>query len=79
MPRIPRGVAIGFPHHVVQRGNNREQVFFKSKDKEKYLLLLKKYSDKWKTPILAYCLMSNHVHLLAHTMGVRSLFLQKEV
>src|SRR4030067_190661 len=74
MPRIPRGVAIGFPHHVVQRGNNREQVFFKSKDKEKYLLLLKKYSDKWKTPILAYCLMSNHVHLLAKPLKEESLY-----
>ena len=74
MPRISRGVAIGFSHHVVQRGNNREQVFFKSKDKEKYLLLLKKYSDKWKTPILAYCFMSNHVHLLAKPLKEESLY-----
>lgn len=64
MPKIARSVAAGFPHHVIQRGNNREKVFFDTEDREKYLELLKKYSDKWKCPILAYCLMSNHVHLL---------------
>jgi len=64
MPRIARAVALGFPHHVVQRGNNREKVFLNNEDKEKYLSLLKKYSGKWNSPILAYCLMSNHVHLL---------------
>jgi putative transposase len=37
MPRIARAVAAGFPHHVVQRGNNREKVFFNKKDREKLL------------------------------------------
>jgi len=64
MPRIARAVATGFPHHVIQRGNNREKVFFDKKDREQYLSLLMKYSEKWDSPILAYCLMSNHVHLL---------------
>jgi putative transposase len=64
MPRIARAIATGFPHHVIQRGNNREKVFFDKKDREQYLSLLKKYADKWDSPILAYCLMSNHVHLL---------------
>jgi putative transposase len=64
MPRIARVVAEGYLHHVVQRGNNRENIFFDKSDKEKYLCLLKKYSDKWKSSILAYCLMTNHVHLL---------------
>jgi putative transposase len=44
MPRIARAVASGFPHHVVQRGNNREKVFLNEADKKKYLSLLKKYS-----------------------------------
>lgn len=74
MPRIARAVAEGFPHHVVQRGNNREKVFFDKEDRDKYLSLLKKYSDKWNSPILAYCLMSNHVHLLSRPKGNESLY-----
>lgn len=64
MPRIARAVAGGYPHHIIQRGNNRGQVFFDKDDRTKYLSLLKKYSDKWKARILVYCLMTNHVHLL---------------
>ncbi len=60
MPRIGRAVAAGFPHHVIQRGNNRENVFFDTKERKQYLSLLKKYSAKWEAPIMAYCLMSNH-------------------
>ena len=73
MSRIARAVALGFPHHVVQRGNNREKVFLHDEDKEKYLSFLKKYSDKWNSPILAYCLMSNHVHLLTRPTKNESL------
>ena len=73
MPRIARAVATGFPHHVIQRGNNREKVFFDKEDREKYLSLLKKYSEKWEAPILAYCLMSNHIHLLARPYREESL------
>lgn len=65
MPRIARAIAIGFPHHIIQRGNNKEKVFFEDEDRQKYLELLTKYSNKWECPILAYCLMNNHVHLLA--------------
>jgi len=74
MSRIARAVALGFPHHVVQRGNNREKVFLSEADKEKYLSLLKKYSDKWESPILAYCLMNNHVHLLTRPTKNESLY-----
>ena len=74
MPKIARAVALEFPHHVVQRGNNREKVFINEQDKRKYLLLLKEYSDKWDTYILAYCLMSNHVHLLTRPIKNESLY-----
>lgn len=73
MPRIGRVVAAGFPHHVVQRGNNREQVFFEEKDRKQYLSLLKKYSVKWESSVMAYCLMSNHVHLLIKPASDESL------
>ncbi|HLD18381.1 MAG TPA: transposase, partial [Candidatus Nanoarchaeia archaeon] len=74
MSRIARAVALGFPHHVVQRGNNREKVFLNDEDKENYLSFLKKYSGKWNSPILAYCLMSNHVHLLTRPIKNESLY-----
>ena len=74
MPRIARAVATGFPHHVIQRGNNKEKVFFDKKDREQYLSLLKKYADKWDSPILVYCLMSNHVHLLTRPKEEEALY-----
>ena len=74
MPRIARAVAVGFPHHIVQRGNNKEKVFFDKKDREKYLFFLKKYSERWKSPVLGYCLMSNHVHILAKPGKEESLY-----
>lgn len=74
MPRIGRAVAAGFPHHVIQRGNNREHVFFDEMDRKQYQSLLKKYSVKWESPIMAYCLMSNHIHLLTKPKSDESLF-----
>jgi putative transposase len=68
MPRIARIVGLGFPHHVVQRGNNKEKVFLDREDYGKYLSLLGKYSGEKGVPILAYCLMSNHVHLLVRPL-----------
>lgn len=64
MPRIARVVAVDYPHHVIQRGNNRQKTFFAQVTREKYLALLKEYTQQWNVSVLAYCLMSNHVHLL---------------
>jgi len=74
MPRIARAIATGCPHHIIQRGNNREKVFFKTEDKKKYLSLLRNYSQNWDSPILAYCLMNNHVHLLTRPYSNQSLY-----
>ena len=74
MPRIARAVAASFPHHVVQRGNNKEAVFFDEEDRVKYIHLIGKYSDKWNPPVLAYCLMTNHVHLLVKPRENLSLY-----
>ncbi|MHB1301618.1 MAG: transposase [Burkholderiales bacterium] len=65
MPRLPRTVFAGIPHHITQRGNRRDDVFFTDEDREAYLLWLKEYSDRSKVEVLAYCLMTNHVHLIA--------------
>jgi putative transposase len=65
MPRLPRTVFAGLPHHVTQRGNRREDIFFSDEDREAYLSWLKEYSDKHHVEVLAYCLMTNHIHLVA--------------
>jgi len=64
MPRIARIVGAGYPHHIVQRGNNRERVFWDQTDYQKYLSFLARYSEEKEAAILAYCLMPNHAHLL---------------
>jgi putative transposase len=64
MPRLARVVCAGVPHHVTQRGNRREQVFFADSDCEIYLDWLLAYTTKHTVDVLAYCLMPNHVHLV---------------
>lgn len=65
MPRIARIIAPGYPHHITQRGNNRTGVFFDDEDRQTYLTLLAGYAEKHALQVLAYCLMPNHVHILA--------------
>ncbi|MBN2224383.1 MAG: transposase [Deltaproteobacteria bacterium] len=64
MARLARVVAPGFPHHVIQRGNRRQQTFFSDEDYRTYLRLLFQYCNKYSVEIWAYCLMPNHVHLV---------------
>jgi putative transposase len=65
MPRVARIVIPGMPHHVTQRGNNRQDVFFVDDDRRVYLELLKKQSVAHGLKVVGYCLMTNHVHLVA--------------
>ena len=65
MPRIARPVFAGTPHHITQRGNRREDVFFDEADRVAYLAWLGEYCAKYKVKVLAYCLMTNHVHVVA--------------
>ncbi len=64
MSRVARIVVPGFPHHVTQRGNRRADVFETDGDRKAYLRFLKKYCEKRGLSVWAYCLMSNHVHLV---------------
>ena len=73
MPRISRAVAVGFPHHVTQRGNYQQRVFEDSKDFEQYLQWLRDYALRNFLKIWAYCLMSNHVHFVCVPMREDSL------
>ena len=64
MPRLARVVIPDTPYHVTQRGNRREDVFFCDEDREFYLALLKEYCQKYAVDVWAYCLMTNHIHLI---------------
>jgi putative transposase len=64
MPRQPRYDLPGLPQHVIQRGNNRQAVFFEEADYRRYLDDLNEVSEKVGCLIHAYVLMTNHVHLL---------------
>ena len=65
MPRLARIVIGGVPHHVVQRGNNRQAVFFVDDDRRAYVRLLKEHAERCGVQVLGWCLMTNHVHLIA--------------
>jgi putative transposase len=65
MARIARVVVPGYPHHVTQRGNRRQQTFFCNDDYQAYVDLIATAKDVAGVSILAYCLMPNHVHLVA--------------
>ena len=65
MPRIARIIATGYPHHITQRGNNRAAVFFDDEDRLTFLRLLTANAKKYHLQVWAYCLMDNHIHLLA--------------
>jgi putative transposase len=73
MPRQARIVIPGCPHHVTQRGNNRQDVFFVDGDRRQYLVLLKEQSAKFGLTIDGYCLMTNHVHLVVTPGNAQSL------
>ena len=64
MPRIARIVAEGYPHHVTQRGNRKQEVFFCEKDYQTYLTLLGAHSKLFNLEVESYCLMPNHVHMI---------------
>ncbi len=65
MPRIARAVAPGLAHHVTQRGNFGHAVFDDDEDRDRYIDWLTDYADRYGTRIWAYCLMTNHVHVIA--------------
>jgi putative transposase len=65
MARLARVVAPRFPHHVTQRGNRGQQTFFCDEDYQSYLELMAEWCGAHQVEIWAYCLMPNHVHLIA--------------
>jgi putative transposase len=64
MARLARIIVPGVPHHVTQRGNRREPIFFEPGDQEIYRDLLAAHCAKASVEVWAYCFMPNHVHLI---------------
>ena len=72
---MARVVLPDYPHHVTQRGNRRQRVFFQDHDWQTYLALVRASCAEVATKVLAYCLMPNHVHFIlvpAHEDGLRA-------
>ncbi len=73
MARLPRLTLPGYPHHVIQRGNNRQAIFATSADYRMLLDLLEDNAKKFGVALHAYVLMSNHFHLLATPQSAEGL------
>jgi putative transposase len=69
MSRLARMVVPGLPHHVTQRGNRREAIFFEDGDQRLYCDTIAEQSRKFSVKVWAYCLMPNHVHLILTPQG----------
>jgi REP element-mobilizing transposase RayT len=65
MGRFTRVVAVDVPHHVTQRGNGRRFVLDSDADRTIYLKLLRENIALYGVALIGYCLMSNHIHLIA--------------
>lgn len=64
MPRTARVVVPDVPHHVIQRGNRKQAIFASDQDRQLYLKYLADACTSHSVACLAWCLMSNHVHLI---------------
>jgi len=64
MPLPKRITLEGLIYHLINRGNNRQLVFKDSADYESYLHIIKKFKERYSFKLYAYCLMSNHIHLI---------------
>jgi putative transposase len=64
MPRRARVIVPSMPHHIVQRGHNRNAVFVEDRDYQYYLDNLAEWKNELGLKVYSYCLMTNHVHLM---------------
>ena len=65
MARLPRLTVPGYPHHIIQRGNNRQAIFGDAGDYDLLLALIDEHARDQRVAVHGYVLMSNHFHLLA--------------
>jgi putative transposase len=75
MPRAARIIIPGVAHHVTQRGNRQQKIFFSDDDRRAYIQILAAALKRSDTRCLAWCLMDNHIHLMLvpeHVDGLRA-------
>ena len=73
MPRRARKVVNGKFYHVMVQGINKENIFLDDSRKYKYYILIEKYLKEFEVDVIAYCIMSNHAHILIYTEDVKEL------
>jgi len=73
MPRGSRLLISNVCYHIIQRGNQKQNIFLEDADFEKYLEILLHYKRKYYFKLYAYCLMPNHIHLIAEVNKVNDL------
>ena len=73
MPRIKRIVIPNTPHHITQRGVRSMDIFYKHEDYEYYKETLLTQSKLHNLKIISYCLMTNHIHIIAIPKNKNSL------
>ena len=66
MPRVAREKSPNSIYHICVRGNNKQAIFLDDEDREEYLKRVRHYKERYKMQLYAYCLMTNHVHLLVY-------------
>jgi putative transposase len=64
MPRITRGLVSDCIYHILNRGNAKQNVFYKTHDYEAFIKLMREAKEKYIIKLFAYCLMPNHFHML---------------
>ena len=77
MPRKARQYTAGDYYHIMVRGINKQDIFHDDEDRQRYLDTMVRFSEETNTGILAWCLMSNHVHLLLKADSLPDLFMKK--
>ena len=73
MPRLSRLVVPGYPHHITQRGVRSMDIFTDDRDRLTYLQFMAEESNRFGVTFLGWCLMTNHVHLIAISESEESL------
>jgi putative transposase len=76
MPIQARVTVPGFPHHIVQRGHDRQPVFVERRDFEYYLANLQEWKQVYELDVFSYCLMTNHVYLVVQANDNVTVILQ---
>lgn len=66
MPRCARQKSTTGYYHIMIRGVNHQDIFFDDEDRHRFISTLKRFQKELNVQITAYCLMSNHVHILLH-------------